>query len=165
MKLTLTHFTENPFTFDPKRQYKNKSWTDSFKPSGLWLSHEESGYGWSHWCREAEWGTNSLQNQTNFICDTSSWLVMKESDQLTDFTKKYGRSMRRLMDVVEPNPQYIFHHMIDWDLVQCEFAGILISPYIWESRLFLMWYSGWDCASACVWDLSTVKRVRPKSSR
>lgn len=36
-----------------------------------------------------------------------------------------------------------------------------ITPYCWPARMDpdLIWYYGWDCASGCIWDASTIHQV------
>ena len=62
---------------------------------------------------------------------------------------------------------FTHHHRsyrINWQPLTEQYAGIIISPYQWKRRLdgrASDWYYGWDCASACIWDLSA---VRPSAS-
>lgn len=51
-----------------------------------------------------------------------------------------------------------------WRDVYKDYQGIFISPYCWASRFEFMWYYGWDCASACVWDLSAVKEIEGETT-
>lgn len=51
------------------------------------------------------------------------------------------------------------YHQLDWPAVVSLYQGIVITPYQWSLRHKLTWYYGWDCASACVWDLSAVESV------
>ena len=45
----------------------------------------------------------------------------------------------------------------DWGAVAARYDGIEIAPYVWERRLEVWWYYGWDCASGCLW--------RPKATK
>ena len=48
---------------------------------------------------------------------------------------------------------------IDWELIQKEgYGGIEICPYNWGWRS-QNWYYGWDVASGCVWDSSSIQDV------
>jgi len=49
--------------------------------------------------------------------------------------------------------------MINWAEVTKKYSGLLISPYIEQAKLEYFWYSRWDCASACIWDLSQVRLI------
>lgn len=152
--MILTHFSKEEMAFEPNRVYSFRRPIDppefAMKPNGLWLSDEASD-GWKKWCEDENWGMNTLSYQKNFLCDLSKWIVLKDAQELVKFTKQYG---------FNPYPETItIIPYIDWDLVSKAFSGILISPYIDECRFTLHWYCGWDCASACVWDLSTVKEI------
>ena len=46
---------------------------------------------------------------------------------------------------------------IDWERVKEQYSGIIITPYCFDLRLDFIWYYGWDCESACIWDTSILK--------
>jgi hypothetical protein len=48
---------------------------------------------------------------------------------------------------------------IDWARIQEQYGGLIIAPYQWSVRLDFLWYYGWDCASACLWDLTVIQSV------
>jgi hypothetical protein len=143
----LVHFSEEPLEFDASRSYPQPDGDPFRKPTGLWLS-DESGYGWREWCEGEEFHLEGLAHATPFECDTSTWCVLKSSDEILEFSRKFRV---HIVDFAFPT--------IDWRDVKKEFGGILVTPYDWKLRLDSRchWYYGWDCASACVWDLSTVR--------
>lgn len=148
--MRLSHFSAQPMKFDPARTYlapldEGTLWS---KPHGLWLS-DETEHGWQKWCEAEKWNLDGFKHRLDFECDTSRWLVLNTQRKVVAFTDKYGR-----LD--------LGRYMADWAPVQAEYGGILISPYQWGLRLSdkAPWYYPWDCASACVWDLSTVELVR-----
>lgn len=147
--LRLTHFTDKPLRFDPTRQYDNEKQIHWSKPQGLWLS-DESDHGWTQWCQGADFQLESLAFATVFECDTSQWCVINKPSELIDFTSEYGTET-----------YYKFTLEIDWKRVMRQYAGILITPYQWKLRLNPQthWYYSWDCASACVWDLTSVRAL------
>lgn len=148
--MILAHYSGNPFTLDKDRKYSPDPKEPRFKPVGLWLSDCASGYGWKDWCEEQNWGISRLVHKTEFVCDTSKWVVLKDERDILSFTDEYSTE------------EYRYLRVIDWPEVMRQFSGIVITPYIWKCRLKVPWYYGWDCASACVWDLSTV-RVRTEA--
>ena len=148
MKLRLVHFSAKPFAFDPKRQYRGSN--HPFKPHGLWLS-DETEKGWRAWCEAEQFELGRLTYSTEFECDLSRWLVLRNYSQIEEFTEEYTVD-NTLKD-------------IDWYLVKENFSGILITPYVWSARMKFLWYYGWDCASGCVWDLKTIKPVTASCSR
>jgi hypothetical protein len=146
--MILSHFTNKKFIFNPEKFYpltRNHN-----KPYGLWLS-DESDHGWRTWCRSEKYRLTRLRCHSKFNCDTSNWLVLRSSSEIKSFTETYQSS---------DNDYY----SIDWMRVQKEFKGILITPYQWQCRLNQKsrWYYSWDCASACVWDLTTITQIKRK---
>lgn len=148
--MILSHFTAKPFVFRPRRKYKiESSRFPPMKPRGLWLS-DEKDFGWKQWCDEQQWNLSSLVHRTDFVVlDNSQWLVLDNAQKILEFTREFKI----------PDEKFAVLRSIDWARVQKEYAGILISPYQWSLRFHAetFWYYGWDCASACVWNLKTVK--------
>jgi hypothetical protein len=153
MKKILTHFSPDPFVFNPKFFYKTHPnyLINGFKPKpiGLWLS-DETDMGWKEWCEGEEFRLEWLKHRTDFEVDLTRICVLDSDDKIKAFSKEYS---------VRPIPDLTALLVIDWDRVAKLYSGILISPYSYELRLKLefSWYYGWDCASACIWDLSAVK--------
>ena len=50
---------------------------------------------------------------------------------------------------------------LDWKPIVSQFQGIVMAPYFYELRFDIetSWYSAWDCASACVWDLDAIAAI------
>lgn len=145
--MILSHFSNGSFKFSSNYKYDLNR---AVKPDGLWLSHEDE-YGWGEWCRDNSFRIEDLGIEHKFKCDTSKWLHIKNGQDLLDFTLEYEK------DLIQGLSQG-FLKDIDWGKVKNKYAGIVITPYQWELRLNskFFWYYGWDCASACVWDLSTL---------
>ncbi len=151
-KIILSHFSETPFKLDTQRIYMPPSSLFT-KPVGLWLS-DESDYGWHRWCEDEEFRRENLEYETKFIVeDDTHFLVIDTVEKLLKFTDKY-----KLPFGIDTINSSMF---LDWLRVRNEYTGILITPYQYSLRLHTStaWYYGWDCASACVWDLSILKEV------
>ena len=148
MRGTLAHFSEKPIAFRADYLYREFRPVQDFKPIGFWLS-DETDYGWKKWNEQSEHAACSIQ--TDFDCDTTKWIVLKTPDAINKFYKEFR------FPICSIGPM-----QIDWPEVKKQFGGILISPYQWGLRFDheMMWYYGWDCASACVWDLTTIKEIR-----
>lgn len=146
--MILYHYTGTPFSFNPTRSYSPEACEPYFKPVGLWLSDCSTGLGWKEVCERSEWNLAGVQHRTSFICDISKWKVLRTTDDIVSFTEEF---------LVGPHAPF---KSIDWSRVMREYPGILITPYNWECRHQFTWYYGWDCASACVWDLSTIKLLK-----
>lgn len=50
---------------------------------------------------------------------------------------------------------------VDWDRVEREWQGILITPFQHSVRRDprCRWYYGWDCASGCIWDARAIASI------
>lgn len=153
--MILTHFSEKPL-----RLLKNKDYTKDnlpgWKPGGLWLSDETSNCGWSDWCRTSGFNIEGLKNKTFFKAEIINWIVIKTDKQLDAFTKKY---------LMKDVPELGEFSCINWKKVKKKYGGIIITPYLPNSRHKHIWYYSWDCASACVWDLTTIKRIKNGKQR
>lgn len=115
---------------------------------------DESDYGWHRWCEDEEFRRENLEYETKFIVeDDTHFLVIDTVEKLLKFTDKY-----KLPFGIDTINSSMF---LDWLRVRNEYTGILITPYQYSLRLHTStaWYYGWDCASACVWDLSILKEV------
>lgn len=148
--MTFIHYTEQPFTLDA-RTYEQKP-DNYFKPHGLWLSVEgtEGDQTWKTWCEGEDFRTEGLRQATTFDVDLSRVLVIDDGATLYSLTKQY------------PGPSVGSYIYPDWSRIADEYAGIVIAPYHSSYRLnnAVFWYYSWDCASACIWDLSVVKEMR-----
>jgi len=146
----LVHFSQKPFVFDPTRKYHQHE--VMIKPQGLWLSDEtkEGQYSWTDFCvNDSNW-PHVLEHSVSFRCDISTWAVLTTPEQIHEFTKDFQPRL-------EESP-YLESLTLDWPRIASTFAGLLITPYQWVCRLQVMWFYGWDCASAVVWDLSTIEQ-------
>lgn len=145
----LYHFSRKPLNFNQNFSY-NVARDQFFKPHGLWLSDEskQSIVSWRSWCIAEDYSIDALSYRTKFLVDTNKIIVLSTLKDIDNFTNKY-----------KDNTQNYTSNYIDWKKVISISAGILITPYIWEARNDhkYFWYYPWDCASACIWDLSAVK--------
>jgi len=119
------------------------------KPKGLWVSDENAENSWSAWCRaEGFRETDKQIAHLVTVSPTANVLRISNAAGLSLFTERYSVDGK-------------YGPAIDWALVATEFAGLLITPYIWECRLARSteWYYGWDCASGCIWDATAVESV------
>lgn len=138
--MILTHFSHEDFKYDPARSYSAKT-RDNFKPWGLWLSDENAEMSWKKWCEGASFGLERLKKEVKFECDTSTWAVLKNTDEILTFSRKY--QYQPFADKGIP------FKSLDWEKIKTEYGGVLITPYNWECRMGAetFWYYGWDCAS------------------
>lgn len=146
MNEELLHYSAKPFG-GPVHSEKQES-AGGFKPRGFWLS---VGDAWVEWCRGEDWNLGCIVHVARITLSPSANILrLASQDDLDRFTEKYGEQDGRLS----------FRHInIRWDRVAEKYDGIIISPYVWERRLELMWYYGWDCASGCIWNADAIQSV------
>lgn len=131
--------------FDPTRTYDQATPSAVGKPWGLWLSVDDD---WRRWCDDDSGWT--VADPHYFEVDTEACLALSSAEDIDALTREYG--------IPESGFRSDWIHKIDWARVAERYAGIVIAPYIWSRRLDggASWYYGWDCASACIWDLSAL---------
>lgn len=157
--MTLTHYTPNPFTLDRTRTYDQSDMTPNGKPRGLWLSDDQD-LGWADWCRDNRYETGRLAVKTQFrLSDQAKVRMLRDADAIRAFHAEF----RGRPDM--PEHLRLRDHFIDWPTVAGLYDGILITPYQWELRLDLdlIWYCGWDCASACIWNIDALVETGERS--
>jgi hypothetical protein len=155
----LRHYGSAPLVFDPSRTYESHR-DPYFKPCGLWLSVEGNDDGWKDWCVSEDWNTESLTHSTDFaLVPGANVLFLTTAEEVLAFTKRWQQAG------LAADPWR--SRMIDWPAVMKLYDGIVIAPYQWELRMEreTFWYYSWDCASACIWNLSAVEPVGTPSRR
>lgn len=143
---TFTHhprFTGGkPWVFDPAHTYTERE-PFSMKPSGFWLSVD---HDWGRWCR-GEGMDHWLGDPVEFHLDADAVLWLRSVADIDQFSRDHAGNSTK---------DHVWD--IEWAPVIEEYAGIVIAPYQWSRRLegSASWYYSWDCASACIWDLSAL---------
>lgn len=150
---SLSHYTEKPFVFDPTRAYKQERVT--FKPHGLWLSVDGDD-GWPEWCRSENYAVEALAHRTEFrIVEGANILRLSTPEAVLSLGDRYPTG-----------PEGYLRGWVDWEPIIAQYDGVLADPYMWSLRFELkaIWYSTWDCASGCFWNLNAVTVVDPAAS-
>lgn len=148
--MILSHFTKSAFNFNPNKVY-DKEIGGRMKPTGLWLSNEAGDLTWRDFCVGERFNLDSLSFENLFLCDTKDWIVLSAYNDFEIFYREYA-----LHDaLISP-----FMRVIDWERVKEDFKGILISPFNYKAHYDFTWYYGWDCDSACAWDLTSISPYR-----
>lgn len=139
--MTLSHYTAEPFVFDPTRTYEQRRLT--FKPTGLWLSVDGDD-GWPEWCRSENYAVEALEHRTEFrIVEGANILRLSTPEAVLSLADRY------------PD----LRGWVDWEPIIAQYDGVLADPYMWSLRWEASWYSTWDCASGCFWSLGAVEPV------
>lgn len=143
--MIFSHWTAVPFdAIEPRRYEQVVMW----KPQGFWFDVDGD---WGRWCGSQGYRFDRLSHRREvWIDDPSRVLFVSNARELDAFGEGY-RSRMGYPDEGVWN--------IDWPRVAAGWAGIVISPYLWERRNAVgsEWYYPWDCASGCVWDLSVIR--------
>lgn len=112
------------------------------KPVGFWYA---LGDEWGQYLkRHDKERYTSYDYIASIDIDYSNILKIDSSQKLEDFHKNYS---------VKRN----FGPAIDWKKVSEDYKGIEIIPYRPEFRHIYLWYTMWDLASGCIWDLNAIK--------
>lgn len=143
--MTLSHFSDTPVT--QVRFCAQDSGVH--KPVGLWVSVDEE----DDWLScSAKMDGLSCRNKLRHVVTLAQdhrILILDQLDALYAFDKAYGFDRKSLGT------------FIDWVGVAQDYDGVLISPYRRGEcpRDALFWYTGWDCASGCIWHPRAVERI------
>lgn len=122
------------------------------KPTGLWLSINGE---WEQFCKEQEFSLQEGEGY-RYAVDVDMAQVLTVGDSgvvdmtFDDFDTEYGSNK----DAYAGTRLHI-----DWAKVAKRYDGIEIPVYSWEQRHRLMWYYGWDVASACIWDPRSIRSI------
>ena len=152
------HFTDEPLTAVEAREQKPRP---RFKPTGLWVSDEDD-YGWKAWAEEEmseRCGEGRLRLAYEVtLAEGANLLSLSTVAALDEFSETYGVDRGGPLRAL--GGRYI--DAVDWQAVAAKYAGILITPYVWECRLSSQtaWYYPWDCASGCIWDPAAIATVQ-----
>jgi hypothetical protein len=116
------------------------------KPKGFWVSVDDANMPWDTWCIDNQFQWENLECRHKVVLHpTANVLVISDNETLETFSRGYK------------NDRYSVH----WRDVARTYQGIIITPYLWESRFDsrMMWYYGWDCASGCIWDAAAIQSI------
>ena len=109
------------------------------KPNGIWFS-VEGEFDWKWWCENEHFLIENLTNVYEIkLKENANILCLSTSDEILDMKNKYPYGGFSWPDK-EPRT-----YELDWEKVQKEYQGIIISPYQWYCRMSLecCWYYGW----------------------
>lgn len=122
--------------------------SNSFKPCGLWLSHE-NGFNWKKWCEQEQFPCGDFEYSVT-IDSTANIVCLNDMCTVFDFMGKF-----LLSDGFS----------IDWKAVAEKYDGIYVTEHAlsWaftnDDMTFLY---GWDLASACVWNVDVIESFEKK---
>jgi len=121
------------------------------KPRGLWYAPGDAWIKWvlsemSHW-------------RGQYVYEVRTTPRVKVVSTLREFDEFNERNGRSFWTDAPRRRGAASADAVDWREVSAEWDGIEISPYMWERRLEVSWYYGWDVASGCVWGAGGVAGI------
>lgn len=142
----LEHYADEPVTLEQRNYHQlDEAWAYG-KPDGLWLSVAGDD-DWPSWCRDNEFDPGGLTVRHRVVLDPGANILrLSTVGAMRDFDREFGM------------PDYARRHGIRWGAVAQRYDGIMIAPFHRVLRFEMDWYYGWDCASACVWNLNAISR-------
>lgn len=160
-EMCLVHYAEKPLGELELDRTQDTGMRRFFKPRGLWVSDDACEDNWRAWCQAEDFNLDALAcaHDIELIPDANI-LLLGSSFEIDEFTREYRHNDPEFTVL---NDSAMF---IDWPRLAERYAGLIVTPYIWERRLSLgggptaMWYYSWDCASGCIWDLTTIASIR-----
>ena len=145
---------DTEWTFDESKTYNNDPDEHGFKPNGLWLSVDG---GWRDWC-SGEMPHWLEGPEIEFTVDLSRILVIDTVAKLDAFNETYATPFGTAFYLNSPAENKPYPLFVNWKPLTERYSGIMIAPYFYARR-YCGFYYPWDCASACVWDLTAVTYV------
>jgi hypothetical protein len=130
-----THVAKSPDPIILRRDFKDRP-SGYGKPIGFW--YEVDG-DWRRWCLDENYRDMDSAHLHRVDLADCNILTIRSASELDHF----HRHFRTGVDA--------YHEEIDWPQVAAAYDGIEIAPYLWERRLTVRWYYGWDCASGVIW--------------
>lgn len=151
-------FSKEPIILDKGRVYEQKV---NFKPRGFWMGVIDSDYRWDEWSRDNTFSLENLAIRHEIeVSDDWDILHLSNAKELTEFHDEYSVPFYPGTTVRYP----------DWRRVADDYDGLLVSPYNRNiayypenltSGIDLMWYTTFDVASACIWNVEAIERITP----
>lgn len=154
----LYHYSEKLITQLDPNFWRDKvtDFERQIKPLGFWVSAEgfEGDINWPEWAISERFYLNRLAYRYRVVIpENYNVLVLKSPLDITYFTKTYENL----------DSQEFGCFSINWQGVQNDYDGLIITPYQWDCRYSYLWYYHWDCSSGCIWKLDGLKLMLDKS--
>lgn len=148
--MKLVHYSRLPIT--KLKRLRNDA-RDLFKPRGLWVSDDDCEDNWHAWCESEGFRLDCLTHAHDVeLKNNASIVILTSAHDIDSFSQEFCFKNK--------TPMWPFS--LRWPAVTKKWQGIIITPYIWERRMFegnTDWYCGWDCASGCIWDPTAIASI------
>tara|TARA_Y100000389_G_scaffold200171_1_gene240032 strand:+ start:150 stop:713 length:564 start_codon:yes stop_codon:yes gene_type:complete len=162
--------TETKIKLDKKYKYTD---ADRVKPVGFWYGCGSEWYdiGVNYKTHKYLYSVKLKRSiLTKDLSEVKKGKVLQitKKDEMRAFDQKYGKNFISKNRNLNNNN----FRLINWKNVYKDFAGLEICPYQKKSKYglngetvdteIIFWYSGWDVASACIWDLNAIDNIELK---
>ena len=164
--------TEQKMKFDKNYKFIG---TDCMKPRGFWYACGSEWYDSGIHADSYKYLYSVKLKRsilTKNLSDIKKGKVLQitKKDEMKAFDKKYGFDKKYSVDRGRGIQKC---REINWKQVQKDFVGIEICPFQKKSKYGLngeiagkvkvwFWYTPWDVASGCIWDLNAIDNVELK---
>lgn len=157
------HTSKKSFELEPR------TFTQKFhapKPDGFWYGF---GSEWFDWSRanlpDAKHGKYiySVDIGNTNILQIKTYEELVQFSQTYEYENEISKMLHKIRGLDSPiNRMFRGNEfgLVNWEKVVSKYDGIEINPHQDEAKrnsYFYYWYSNWDVASGCVWNLSGVK--------
>ena len=155
--MRLIHYSNAPCT-EARSALQTRTSMSMGKPRGLWCSVEGED-DWPSWCLAERFGLDRLTHVHDVALSRDANIIhLASAAEIDGFTERY--TLRTNQYGYEVDLPYL-QGVMDWPGVASGYQGIIIAPYVRSRRLHekSLWYYGWDCACACIWDASAIESI------
>jgi hypothetical protein len=155
--MILEHWSSRSHAIDVSR-ISGEGFRRRDKPTGFWVS-VAGLHDWPAYLAQTGYGAPAYRHRIELAPDARI-LRLDSVDALLDFSVSH-RLATVWGEAVPPGDA------IDWDRVEREWQGIVITPFQHSLRRDprTRWYYGWDCASGCIWDAAAIAGITRQGRR
>lgn len=152
--MILSHWAEQRLFLDDLTPREHHADELGMKPSGLWVS-VDGEHDWESWCLSEmpQWIDKHYRHEVE-LRENANVMIIETVEALDAFSKEYATAK-------DGEDAFWHGYRLDWARLAKEADGIIISPYQRGCRLKkgFGWYSGWDCASGCIWNPEAIASI------
>lgn len=144
-QMTFYHYSDSPHLELIQRDYVGRMQTrdpELFKPCGTWVS---VGSSWEEWCRGNNFRVDQLKYKYEIKFKRDANILLADNEE----TIKAIHTLCRGTNCIR-----------NWDLLTDHCQGVIFAPYFYHLRWKYNWYSGLDCESGCIWDMTTIESIK-----
>lgn len=165
MSCRFYHYSDHEIKRLKREKYSQWAISATNKPCGFWVSIEGE-YGWEAWCKSEGFRLEDLAFKYEVTLKSDAKILkICNKDDMVKFYEKYKVS-EEILEKIYQSPKYfspeifIDLQLINWIEVAKDYQGLYIETFSHKYKILYNWIWGWDCISACIWDLSCIKKLK-----